>query len=187
MGNPNVPIGYRFSPSVEQSLKVYLKRKILNQELPVDVIPNVDVYSCGNPRQIPFGEFKHGPDNEWQFFTNKRNENPIQTTSGRWEEIGDEEIQDGDDGSIGFMRELVFKYSHPEDKEEEKEWYIHEYRATPANFTADELVGDDVQEKISNLVLCKVFCKEEIPPSKPPTNSFSDEEDDNEVVDGANP
>ncbi|KAI8566892.1 hypothetical protein RHMOL_Rhmol02G0077800 [Rhododendron molle] len=185
MGNPKVPIGYRFSPSVEQSLKVYLKRKILNQELPVDVIPNVDVYSCGNPRQIPFGEFKHGPDNEWQFFTNKRNENPIQTTSGRWEEIGDEEIKDGDDGSIGFMRELVFKYSHPEDKE--KEWYIHEYRVTPANFTTDELVGDNVQEKISNLVLCKVFCEEEIPPSKPPTNSSSDEEDDNEVVDGANP
>jgi len=190
MANPNVPIGYKFSPSPELSLE-YLKGKILNQELPSDVIRTVDIYSCGDPHQIPFSEFTHGADNEWFFFTNKRKETRIQTTNGSWEEIGDQEISDSDDETIGFMRTLEFSYSNPEDAEKEKEWYIHEYSVNPANFTADELADDNVKEKISNFVLCKVVCEEEFPPSKPPTSSSSDdvaddEGEDNEVVDGAN-
>ncbi|XP_058201841.1 NAC domain-containing protein 54-like [Rhododendron vialii] len=177
MANPGLPIGYVFSPSAEASM-VYLKRKILNQKLPSDVIPTVDVYSCADPRQIPLNEFKHGPENEWHFFTNKREGNLIKTTNGCWEELedGEDEIKDSDGGIIGFMRRLDFHYSNPKDTEKGEEWYIQEYRANPAYFTADELVDDNVKEKISNFVLCKVVCEEQIPPPKPPTNSSSDDD-----------
>ncbi|KAE9452884.1 hypothetical protein C3L33_15213, partial [Rhododendron williamsianum] len=179
MAKPSLPIGYKFSPSEEASM-VYLKRKILNLELPSDVIPTVDVYSCADPRHIPLSEFKHGPKNEWHFFSNKREENLIKTTNGHWEENGEDEIKDGDGGSIGFMRILDFYYSNPKDTEKGEEWYIQEYRVSPAYFTADELVDDNVKEKISNFVLCKIVCKEPVPTPKPPTNSSSDDMADDE-------
>ncbi|XP_058201839.1 NAC domain-containing protein 96-like isoform X1 [Rhododendron vialii] len=177
MANPGLPIGYVFSPSGEDSME-YLKRKILNQVLPSDVIPTADVYSCADPRQIPLSEFKHGPNNEWQFFSTKREGNLIKTTNGHWEENGEEdEIEDGNGGSIGFVRILDFHYSNPKDAEKGEEWHIQEYRVSPAYFTADELVDDNVKEKISNFVLCKIVCEEQIPTPKPPTNSSSDDEE----------
>ncbi|KAH7857491.1 hypothetical protein Vadar_013337 [Vaccinium darrowii] len=184
MGEPiNLPVGYKFCPPEDVSV-MYLKMKILNEELPADVIPTVDIYSCPDPSQIPFSEFTHGPENEWYFFTNRREENRIQTTNGWWEEIEDGEVYNDDDEIIGFTK--ILEFSCPDDTEKEQKWYIHEYRANPASFTAAELADDSVKEKISNFVLCKVVCEEEIPPSKPPSSS-SDDEDDDEVVDAASP
>ena len=51
----NVPAllpGYRFSPNNDDLIVYYLKRKILGQQLPADVIPTTDVYAS-SPEKLP--------------------------------------------------------------------------------------------------------------------------------------
>ena len=54
----NVPAllpGYRFSPNNDDLIVYYLKRKILGQQLPADVIPTTDVYAS-SPDKLPLGK-----------------------------------------------------------------------------------------------------------------------------------
>jgi hypothetical protein len=50
----NVPTGYRFSPNDDDLIVHYLKKKILGQQLPADVIPTTDVYAS-SPDKLPLG------------------------------------------------------------------------------------------------------------------------------------
>jgi len=50
----NVPTGYRFSPNDDDLVVHYLKKKILGQQLPADVIPTTDVYAS-SPDKLPLG------------------------------------------------------------------------------------------------------------------------------------
>jgi hypothetical protein len=54
----NVPVllaGYRFSPHNDDLIVYYLKRKILGQQLPADVITTTDVYAS-SPDKLPLGK-----------------------------------------------------------------------------------------------------------------------------------
>jgi hypothetical protein len=54
----NVPVllaGYKFSPDNDDLIVYYLKRKILGQQLPADVITTTDVYAS-SPDKLPLGK-----------------------------------------------------------------------------------------------------------------------------------
>ncbi|KAI7995170.1 NAC domain-containing protein 2 [Camellia lanceoleosa] len=55
-----LPSGYIFSPLDSEVVVHYLKKKILNQELPAHIIATIDVYSYDSPNQLPLSEFKYG-------------------------------------------------------------------------------------------------------------------------------
>ena len=50
----SLPFGYRFYPTNYEVIR-YLKHKILERELPADIIPTIDVYSH-SPDQLPLGK-----------------------------------------------------------------------------------------------------------------------------------
>ena len=50
----NVLSGYRFGPNDDDLIVHYLKKKILGQQLPADVIPTTDVYAS-SPDKLPLG------------------------------------------------------------------------------------------------------------------------------------
>jgi hypothetical protein len=55
LNRPALPAGYRFSPNNDDLIVYYLKRKILGQQLPADVIPTTDVYAS-SPDKLPLGK-----------------------------------------------------------------------------------------------------------------------------------
>ena len=55
LNRPTLPAGYRFSPNNDDLIVYYLKRKILGQQLPADVIPTTDVYAS-SPDKLPLGK-----------------------------------------------------------------------------------------------------------------------------------
>ncbi|XP_057467450.1 NAC domain-containing protein 41-like [Actinidia eriantha] len=167
-----LPTGYRFGPSDKTIVIHYLKNKIRNQPLPVDIIPRTEVYSFGAPEKIPLSTSKYGLENQWYFFTTRPKENPIITSDGCWKEIRDEEILDGDE-VVGFMRTLRYHYEEPLNVETNTNWYIDEYSVNPDIFESDEL-DDDAKEKVSNFVVCKVRFSENM--SDKACHTDSDEE-----------
>ncbi|KAL2520528.1 NAC domain-containing protein 41-like [Forsythia ovata] len=114
----NLPHGFRFDPTDNEVL-IFLRKNILDQQLPANVIPTADVYGT-KLDELPLCEFKYVDESYWFIFTTKPNGNLVT-----------------EDGTKTC-------------------WNIHEYRVNPGTFTAAEL-NDGVKQKISNLVVCKIF------------------------------
>ncbi|KAA8530429.1 hypothetical protein F0562_005138 [Nyssa sinensis] len=144
----NIPSGYKFCPTDTEIVIHYLKRKILDQQLPADIIPTADVYSK-NPRELPLSKFKYSVDNEWYFFSTRLKDNRFTTgyrytTDGYWHSILNENILDEDDEVIiGFVEMLTF-YERKPLQVTKTNWLMQEYR-------------------ISELVICKIFRAEDDP------------------------
>ena len=54
-----LPFGMRFNPTNSELMVHYLKRKIMGQQLPVTIIPTVDVFYT-NPENLPFSKLVFG-------------------------------------------------------------------------------------------------------------------------------
>ncbi|GMP94321.1 hypothetical protein CsSME_00043811 [Camellia sinensis var. sinensis] len=143
-----LPSGYTFSPRDSELVVHYLKKKILNQELPANIITTIDVYSYDSPNQLPLSEFKYGLPNEWYFFTTRPPHNLLLTSNGGgWNELADETVVDNDK-VIGYKRRLAFYFAKPL-QEMETDWFIHEYRVSPAIFAPDELIDNTIKDKVN--------------------------------------
>ncbi|KAL7181782.1 hypothetical protein ACSBR1_040644 [Camellia fascicularis] len=143
-----LPSGYIFSPLDSEVVVHYLKKKILNQELPAHIIATIDVYSYDSPNQLPLSEFKYGLPNEWYFFTTRSPHNLFLTgNGGGWNELADETVVDNDQ-VVGYKRRLAFYFAEPL-QEMKTDWFIHEYRVNPAIFALDELLDDTIKEKVN--------------------------------------
>jgi hypothetical protein len=51
-----VAAGYKFCPMDDDLVVYYLKRKILGEQLPANLIPTIDVYAS-SPDKLPLGKF----------------------------------------------------------------------------------------------------------------------------------
>ncbi|KAL2515143.1 NAC transcription factor 25-like [Forsythia ovata] len=81
----NFPHGFKFDPTDNEVL-IYLRKNILDQQLPANVILTPDVYGT-KPDELPFCEFKHGDESYWLIFTTKPNGNLV---------IGEDRFTDSD-------------------------------------------------------------------------------------------
>ncbi|CAL5358814.1 unnamed protein product [Camellia sinensis] len=128
-----LPSGYRFSPLDSELVVHYLKKKILNQELPANIITTIDVYSYDFPDQLPLSEFKYGLTNEWYFFTTRSPHNLLLASNGGgWIELSDETVLDNDE-VVGYKRRLTFYFAKPL-QEMKTDWFIYEYRVNLTSF-----------------------------------------------------
>ncbi|KAJ6333174.1 hypothetical protein OIU77_009111, partial [Salix suchowensis] len=55
LNRPTLPAGYRFSPNNDDLIVYYLKRKVLGQPRPADIIPTTDVYAS-SPNKVPLAD-----------------------------------------------------------------------------------------------------------------------------------
>ncbi|XP_071730868.1 NAC domain-containing protein 40-like [Rutidosis leptorrhynchoides] len=137
--------GFRFSPTDEELISYYLKKKLQGSDKCVDIIPEVD-FCRHEPWDLPALSIIRS-DNEWFFFSarGKKYPNGSQskraTQSGYWKATGKERNVKSGGATIGTKRTLVFHMGRAP-KGERTEWIMHEYCMT-----------DTTQE---SLVVCRL-------------------------------
>ncbi|KAK1418974.1 hypothetical protein QVD17_28128 [Tagetes erecta] len=122
--------GFRFSPTDDELISYYLKKKLQGSDNCVDIIPEVD-FCRHEPWDLP-GLSIIRSDNEWFFFSarGKKYPNGSQskraTQSGYWKATGKERNVKSGTVTIGTKRTLVF-HTGRAPKGERTEWIMHEY------------------------------------------------------------
>ncbi|KAL9334529.1 hypothetical protein Peur_071710 [Populus x canadensis] len=155
LNRPTLPAGYRFSPNNDDLIVYYLKRKILGQQLPADVIPTTDVYAS-SPDKLPLDDFKGGEANEWFFFSNRSKDDDTIALDGGYYEIDPEGAGPitWEGKIVGYVKTLNF-YQGSSPNGTETEWMVEEFRINP-EFVPINNNDRSTREKIENLVACKI-------------------------------
>ncbi|KAH7862618.1 hypothetical protein Vadar_007279 [Vaccinium darrowii] len=127
---PSMFPGFRFSPTDEELISYYLKKKLEGSDKCVEVIHEVEI--CKHePWDLPAKSVIHS-ENEWFFFSSRGrkyphgSQNKRATESGYWKATGKERNVKSGSNVIGTKRTLVF-HTGRAPKGERTEWIMHEY------------------------------------------------------------
>ncbi|OAY60160.1 protein FEZ [Manihot esculenta] len=124
--------GFRFHPTDEELVGFYLKRKIQQRSLPIELIKQVDIYKY-DPWDLP--KLATTGEKEWYFYCprdrkyrNSARPNRV-TRAGFWKATGTDRPIYSSDGSkcIGLKKSLVF-YRGRAAKGIKTDWMMHEFR-----------------------------------------------------------
>ncbi|XP_034203801.1 NAC domain-containing protein 43-like [Prunus dulcis] len=137
-GQSQVPPGFRFHPTEEELLQYYLKKKVSNQSIDLDVIRDVDLNKL-EPWDIQ-EKCKIGttPQNDWYFFSHKDKKYPTGTRTNRataagfWKATGRDKVISSNCRRIGMRKTLVF-YKGRAPHGQKSDWIMHEYRLDDNN------------------------------------------------------
>ncbi|KAG9140428.1 hypothetical protein Leryth_023139 [Lithospermum erythrorhizon] len=160
-----VPPGFRFHPTEEELLQYYLRKKVANEQIDLDVIRDVDLNKL-EPWDIQ-DKCKIGstPQNDWYFFSHKDKKYPTgtrtnrATTAGFWKATGRDKVIQSNCNKIGMRKTLVF-YKGRAPHGQKSDWIMHEYRLLDDNVTHDinvSAIGESGSEE--GWVVCRVFKK----------------------------
>lgn len=157
MGGASLPPGFRFHPTDEELVGYYLKRKVDNLEIELEVIPVIDFYKF-DPWELPDKSFLPKRDMEWFFFYPRDRKYPNgsrtnrATTAGYWKATGKDRKVVCQSGVTGYRKTLVF-YRGRAPLGDRTDWVMHEYRLT-----------DDLSQGSPNqgaFALCRVVKRNE--------------------------
>ncbi|XP_055821836.1 NAC domain-containing protein 12-like [Solanum dulcamara] len=176
-GESQVPPGFRFHPTEEELLHYYLRKKIANEKIDLDVIREVDLNKI-EPWDIQ-EKCKIGstPQNDWYLFSHKDKKYPSgsrtnrATAAGFWKATGRDKVIYGNSKRIGMRKTLVF-YKGRAPHGLKLDWIMHEYRlddiSTPQHQAALNFCASESAAPEESWVVCRVFKKKsalEIPQS----------------------
>ncbi|GJW17387.1 NAC domain-containing protein [Tanacetum coccineum] len=122
--------GFRFSPTDDELISYYLKKKLQGNDSCVDIIPEVD-FCRHEPWDLPALSIIQS-ENEWFFFSTRGKKYPNgsqskrATQSGYWKATGKERNVKAGGVTIGTKRTLVF-HTGRAPRGERTEWIMHEY------------------------------------------------------------
>ncbi|PSR87668.1 Protein FEZ like [Actinidia chinensis var. chinensis] len=156
--------GFRFHPTDEELVGFYLKKKIQQRSLPIELIKQVDIYKYDPwdlPKLAPTGE------KEWYFYCprdrkyrNSARPNRV-TGAGFWKATGTDRPIYSSDGPrcIGLKKSLVF-YRGRAAKGFKTDWMMHEFRlpsisdsSAPKKFLDKNLPANEAW------AICRIFKK----------------------------
>ncbi|XP_010512569.1 PREDICTED: NAC domain-containing protein 66 [Camelina sativa] len=194
-GQSQVPPGFRFHPTEEELLQYYLRKKISNIKIDLDVIRDVDLNKL-EPWDIQeMCRIGTTPQNDWYFFSHKDKKYPTgtrtnrATTVGFWKATGRDKIIYTNGDRIGMRKTLVF-YKGRAPHGQKSDWIMHEYRLDESSVLISSNHDDDVTVETCEAigcdegwVVCRVFKKKSLcktmisssPERSVKTSSFNDE------------
>ncbi|KAK8649165.1 hypothetical protein V6N13_129899 [Hibiscus sabdariffa] len=151
-----LPPGFRFHPTDEELVMLYLCRKCASQPIAAPIIAEIDLYKY-NPWDLPdlalYGE------KEWYFFSPRDRKYPNGSRpnraagSGYWKATGaDKPI--GKPKPVGIKKALVF-YTGKAPKGEKTNWIMHEYRLADV----DRSARNKNSLRLDDWVLCRIYNK----------------------------
>ncbi|GMJ04147.1 hypothetical protein HRI_004083900 [Hibiscus trionum] len=124
--------GFRFHPTDEELVGFYLKKKIQQKPLPIELIKQADIYKY-EPWDLP--KLAASGEKEWYFYCprdrkyrNSARPNRV-TEAGFWKATGTDRPIYSSDGTkcIGLKKSLVF-YRGRAAKGMKTDWMMHEFR-----------------------------------------------------------
>ncbi|XP_017971925.1 PREDICTED: putative NAC domain-containing protein 94 [Theobroma cacao] len=156
--------GFRFHPTDEELVGFYLKRKIQQRRLSIELIKQLDIYKY-DPWDLP--KLATTGEKEWYFYCprdrkyrNSARPNRV-TGAGFWKATGTDRPIYSSDGTkcIGLKKSLVF-YKGRAAKGVKTDWMMHEFRlptltdsAPPKRFLDKSLPAND------SWAICRIFKK----------------------------
>ncbi|XP_030492166.2 NAC domain-containing protein 43-like [Cannabis sativa] len=169
-GQSQVPPGFRFHPTEEELLQYYLKKKVSNQSIDLDVIRDVDLNKL-EPWDIQ-ERCKIGttPQNDWYFFSHKDKKYPTGTRTNRataagfWKATGRDKVIYSNSKRIGMRKTLVF-YKGRAPHGLKSDWIMHEYRLDDNTITTtnDIIITNNIHGENNSpeegWVVCRIFKK----------------------------
>ncbi|KAK1550173.1 hypothetical protein Q3G72_014843 [Acer saccharum] len=153
------PPGYRFQPSDEELVVYYLEPKVLGQNVPPNVILEVELYKF-NPDKLA-ELFEPQEEKTWYLFTprNRKYRNGDRPNraagDGYWKATGADKAVMHGKSKVGFRKALVFNKGKAP-KGSKTDWIMHEYRLN--NPPKRERAGID-DMKLDDWVLCRIYKK----------------------------
>ncbi|KAH7519411.1 NAC domain-containing protein 43 [Ziziphus jujuba] len=163
-GQSQVPPGFRFHPTEEELLQYYLKKKVSNERIDLDVIRDVDLNKL-EPWDIQ-EKCKIGttPQNDWYFFSHKDKKYPTGTRTNRataagfWKATGRDKVIYSNCRRIGMRKTLVF-YKGRAPHGLKSDWIMHEYRLddNTNDNNVSTVMGENSTEE--GWVVCRIFKK----------------------------
>ncbi|KAF3452811.1 hypothetical protein FNV43_RR03244 [Rhamnella rubrinervis] len=168
------PPGYRFFPTDEELVGYYLRKRVANEELPINMRTDVQLYKY-NPEYLA-ENFKPQGDIHWYFFTPRDRKYPNGVRPNRaagdgyWKATGADKEVHSENGKIGSKKALVFYRGKPQ-KGVKTDWIMHEYRSDDS--PKRKKGANDM--RLDDWVLCKVY-------KKANRNMKSKSEEDEHVV-----
>ncbi|KAI3877869.1 hypothetical protein MKX03_000305, partial [Papaver bracteatum] len=154
-----LPPGFRFHPTDEELVVYYLDRKINNQTIELEIIPEVDLYKC-EPWDLPDKSYLPSKDMEWYFFSQRDRKYPNgsrtnrATRAGYWKATGKDRTINSHKRAVGMKKTLVY-YRGRAPHGIRTNWVMHEYRLVDSIF-------DDTEANASlkdAYALCRVLKK----------------------------
>ncbi|XVF75788.1 hypothetical protein PTKIN_Ptkin13bG0215100 [Pterospermum kingtungense] len=155
------PPGHRFVPTDLELIMGFLKKKVNNQPLPLNLIPDVNLYT-EEPVQLT-AEYKPITETEWYFFTPRDKKYPKgsrpsrSTGKGYWKPTGSEKpIHDDKKRIVGYKRTLdFFDGKHPNGTK--TDWKMIEFTVVEDNNNSSCRRKDGM--RLNEWVLCKIYKK----------------------------
>ncbi|OWM89551.1 hypothetical protein CDL15_Pgr024299 [Punica granatum] len=158
--------GFRFHPTDEELVLFYLKRKIQQRPLSIEIIKQLDIYKY-DPWDLP--KLASTGEKEWYFYCPrdrkyKNSTRPNRVTgAGFWKATGtDRPIYSSDGGNkcIGLKKSLVF-YKGRAAKGVKTDWMMHEFRLPTLTNSAPpkRYLGKGIIPPNDAWAICKIFKK----------------------------
>jgi hypothetical protein len=152
--------GFRFNPTAEEAISVYLRRWVAGEPLPdtEGIVYETEVYNS-EPNDLA-AAFLQLPKTENRFFftTCKRQKAGSSyrmlraTSAGSWVAKGKKVIQNKAGETIGYHESLRYVYK---DKSRASEWLMDEYHLDGSAV----VVGGDEEKETQERVFCRIYPK----------------------------
>ncbi|XP_019157128.1 PREDICTED: putative NAC domain-containing protein 94 [Ipomoea nil] len=156
--------GFRFHPTDEELVGFYLKRKIQQRPLPIELIKQVDIYKY-DPWDLP--KLATSGEKEWYFYCprdrkyrNSARPNRV-TGAGFWKATGTDRPIYSSEGTkcIGLKKSLVF-YRGRAAKGLKTDWMMHEFRLpTTTPPPPNKFSGHNNFPPNDSWAICRIFKK----------------------------
>ncbi|KAJ8568636.1 hypothetical protein K7X08_028169 [Anisodus acutangulus] len=160
--------GFRFHPTDEELVGFYLRRKVENKKIKIDLIKEVDIYKH-DPWDLPKVMGTVGDNKEWYFFSmrGRKYKNSVRpnrvTGSGFWKATGiDKPVYSTTTGSsdqrecIGLKKSLVY-YRGSAGKGAKTDWMMHEFRLPPITSNSHLPKHKNIAPEAEVWTLCRIF------------------------------